>query len=209
MEYRNALKVVALDARTGRIVWERTAYDGLMYDNRHRKNTYASSTPVTDGRLVYAYFEAAGIYAYDFDGALVWSSSLGKIAKGGMGPGTSPILFEDLVIVQADQEMGAGSAIVALDKRTGKEVWRTARTTRRSWATPLVVDGEQARRADRRRRRDGRRLRSADRARAVAVARHREPSDSQRGRRPSAWSSSPPAARPNARWRFVREARAT
>ena len=113
---------------------------GLMYDNRHRKNTYASSTPVTDGRLVYAYFEAAGIYAYDFDGALAWSSSLGKIAKGGMGPGTSPILFEDLVIVQADQEMGAGSAMVALDKRTGKEVWRTARTTRRSWATPLIVE---------------------------------------------------------------------
>ena len=140
VEYRNALKVVALDAGTGRIVWERTAYDGLMYDNRHRKNTYASSTPVTDGRLVYAYFEAAGIYAYDFDGALVWSSSLGKMAKGGMGPGTSPILFEDLVIVQADQEMGAGSAMVALDKRTGKEVWRTARTTRRSWATPLVVE---------------------------------------------------------------------
>jgi outer membrane protein assembly factor BamB len=140
VEYRNALKVVALDAGTGRIVWERTAYDGLMYDNRHRKNTYASSTPVTDGRLVYAYFEAAGIYAYDFDGALVWSSSLGKMAKAGMGPGTSPILFEDLVIVQADQEMGAGSAMVALDKRTGKEVWRTARTTRRSWATPLVVE---------------------------------------------------------------------
>ena len=60
-----------------------------------------------------------------------------------MGPGTSPILFEDLVIVQADQEMGAGSAIVALDKRTGKEVWRTARTTRRSWATPLVVEANQ------------------------------------------------------------------
>ena len=140
VEYRNALKVVALDAGTGRIVWERTAYDGLMYDNRHRKNTYASSTPVTDGRLVYAYFEAAGIYAYDFAGALVWSSSLGRMAKAGMGPGTSPILFEDLVIVQADQEMGAGSAMVALDKRTGKEVWRTARTTRRSWATPLVVE---------------------------------------------------------------------
>ena len=140
VEYRNALKVVALDARTGRIVWERTAYDGLMYDNRHRKNTYASPTPVTDGRLVFAYFEAAGIYAYDFNGVLVWSSTLGKIAKGGMGPGTSPILFEDLLIVQADQEMGAGSAMVALDKRTGKEVWRTARTTRRSWATPLIVE---------------------------------------------------------------------
>ena len=138
-DYRNELRVIAIDARTGRLVWERTAYDGLMYDNRHRKNTYASSTPVTDGRLVYAFFEAAGVYAYDVDGALVWKASLGNIAKGGMGPGTSPILFEDLLILQADQEMGAGSAIVALDKRTGREVWRTPRITRRSWATPLIV----------------------------------------------------------------------
>lgn len=139
VDHRYELRVIAFDARTGRQVWERTAYDGLMYDNRHRKNTYASSTPVTDGRLVYAFFEAAGVYAYDYAGALVWKASLGNIAKAGMGPGTSPILFEDLLILQADQEMGAGSAIVALDKRTGTEVWRTTRTTRRSWATPLIV----------------------------------------------------------------------
>lgn len=139
VDYRYELRVIAFDARSGRQVWERTAYEGLMYDNRHRKNTYASSTPVTDGRLVYVFFEAAGVYAYDYAGKQVWKASLGNIAKGGMGPGTSPILFEDLLILQADQEMGAGSAIVALDKRTGKEVWRTARTTRRSWATPLIV----------------------------------------------------------------------
>lgn len=139
VDHRYELRVIAFDGRTGRQVWERTAFEGLMYDNRHRKNTYASSTPVTDGRLVYAFFEAAGVYAYDYAGTLVWKASLGNIAKGGMGPGTSPILFEDLLILQADQEMGAGSAIVALDKRTGTEVWRTARTTRRSWATPLIV----------------------------------------------------------------------
>ena len=139
-DYKYALKVFAFDAGTGRLLWERTAYDGLMYDNRHRKNTYASPTAVTDGTLVYAYFEAGGLYAYDFAGRQVWkSAALGNIAKGGMGPGTSPILFENLLIVQADQEMGAGSAIVALDKRTGQEVWRSARTTRRSWATPLIV----------------------------------------------------------------------
>lgn len=142
VEFRNALKVLALDAATGRIVWEHTAYDGLMYDNRHRKNTYASSTPVTDGELVYAYFEAAGVYAYDFKGALIWKASIGNVAKGGMGPGTSPVLFNDLLILQADQEMGTGSAIVALDKRTGKEVWRTTRTTRRSWATPLLIEAK-------------------------------------------------------------------
>lgn len=139
VEYKNALKVLAFDTRTGRLLWERTAYDGLMYDNRHKKNTYASSTCVTDGELVYAFFEAAGLYAYTFDGALAWKASLGNIAKAGMGPGTSPVLYEHLIVLQVDQEMGANSAIVALDKRTGKEVWRAVRTTRRSWATPLLV----------------------------------------------------------------------
>jgi outer membrane protein assembly factor BamB len=139
VDYRNALKVLAVDAASGKVLWERTAYDGLMYDNRHRKNTYASSTIVTDGRLVYAFFEAAGLYAYTLDGKPAWKASLGNIAKAGMGPGTSPILYENLIILQVDQEMGANSAIVALDKSSGKEMWRAARTTRRSWATPLIV----------------------------------------------------------------------
>ena len=139
VDYKNALKVLAIDTASGKIVWQRTAYDGLMYDNRHKKNTYASSTIVTDGRLVYAFFEAAGLYAYTLDGKPVWNASLGNIAKAGMGPGTSPVLYENLIILQVDQEMGANSAIVALDKTTGKEAWRAARTTRRSWATPLIV----------------------------------------------------------------------
>lgn len=134
-----SLKVFAFDTKTGRKVWEHTPYDGTMYDDRHRKNTYASSTMVTDGTLVYAFFESAGLYAYDFAGTLVWQKSLGGIAKAGMGPGTSPILFEGLLILQCDQEMGNGSFIVALDKRDGREVWRQERTTRRSWATPLIV----------------------------------------------------------------------
>lgn len=139
VDYKHTLKVLAFDTRSGKLLWERTSYDGLMHDNRHRKNTYASSTTVTDGEMVYAYFEAAGLYAYSLDGTPVWKASLGNIAKAGMGPGTSPLLSENLIILQNDQEMGAGSALVALDKRTGKQVWRVERTTRRSWATPLLV----------------------------------------------------------------------
>jgi outer membrane protein assembly factor BamB len=154
------LKVLAFDAKSGRQVWDHTPYDGVMFDDRHRKNTYASPTMVTDGTLVYAFFESAGLFAYDFTGKLVWNVSLGGIAKAGLGPGTSPILFENLIILQCDQEMGKGSFartldhatgkeawqqlpnvsyIVALDKKTGQEVWRQPRTTRRSWATPLLV----------------------------------------------------------------------
>ena len=140
VDYKHTLKVLAYDATSGKLLWEQTAYDGLMYDNRHKSNTYASSTIATDGKLLYAFFEAAGVYAYDFSGKLVWKASIGDVAKAGMGPGTSPLIWEDLLILQNDQEMGTGSAIIALDRFTGKEVWRAERTTRRSWATPIVVN---------------------------------------------------------------------
>jgi outer membrane protein assembly factor BamB len=140
IEFKEALKVLAIDAKTGNVAWERTAYDGVMFDDRHRKNTYASPTMVTDGEHVYASFESAGLYVYDFKGTLAWKKDLGTIIKAGLGPGTSPILYKNLIILQCDQEMGTGSHIVALDKKTGDEVWRADRTTRRSWATPLVVN---------------------------------------------------------------------
>jgi len=135
----HTLKVLAFDTKTGRQVWEHTPYEGTMYDDRHRKNTYASPTMATDGTLVYAFFESGGLYAYDFAGRRAWSTSLGGIAKAGLGPGTSPIVFENLLILQCDQEMGEGSFIVALDKSNGREIWRRDRKTRRSWATPLLV----------------------------------------------------------------------
>jgi outer membrane protein assembly factor BamB len=139
IDHKYALRVVALDATSGRAVWERTAYEGVMFDDRHRKNTYASPTVVTDGQFVYAFFESAGLYCYDFAGKLMWQASLGNIIKAGLGPGTSPILYEGLIILQCDQEMGDGSSIVALDRRTGQEVWCVSRSFRRSWATPLLV----------------------------------------------------------------------
>ncbi|MCW5967872.1 MAG: PQQ-binding-like beta-propeller repeat protein [Blastocatellales bacterium] len=142
-EHKHTLKVIALDRDTGKILWERTAYEGPVFDDRHRKNNYASSTPVTDGERVYAFFEAEGLYCYDFQGKQLWRASVGKIAKMGLGHGISPILYGDLVIVQCDQEDGgesAGSFIAALDKKTGKSVWRSKRIHRKTWATPLLVD---------------------------------------------------------------------
>ena len=133
------MKLLCFDLESGKLKWERTVYEGQVYDNRHRKNTYASATPTTDGKYVYLSFEAEGLYCYDFDGKRVWKTSLGKIAKGGMGPGTSPIIYRDLVILQCDQEYGEGSFIAAVEKRTGKEVWRSERDQRRSWATPLLI----------------------------------------------------------------------
>ncbi|HEU4767799.1 MAG TPA: PQQ-binding-like beta-propeller repeat protein [Pyrinomonadaceae bacterium] len=140
-ERSHTLKLICVDTETGKIVWERTVHEGRMYDDRQTSNTYASSTPATDGRYVYAFFGSEGLYCYDFDGNQVWKASLGGIAKMGYGEGTSPIIFENLVIVQADKELGQGSHIAALDKSTGKHVWKTARKNRASWSTPVVVQG--------------------------------------------------------------------
>jgi len=133
------LKVLAVDTRTGAVAWERTAFEGPPRDDRHKSNTYASSTVATDGKLVYAFFEWAGLHVYDMKGTLRWKADLGTMDKAGLGPGTSPVLYRGLVILQCDQEMGEGSFITALDRRTGREVWRSARTTRRSWATPVII----------------------------------------------------------------------
>ena len=140
-ERSHSLKLLCVDVDTGKIVWERTVYEGRMYDDRQKSNSYASSTPATDGRYVYAYFGSEGLYCYDFDGNLIWTVKLGGIAKMGYGEGTSPIIFENLVILQVDTEMGDASYIAAFDRSNGKQVWKTARKNRASWSTPVVVRG--------------------------------------------------------------------
>ncbi|HVS65564.1 MAG TPA: PQQ-binding-like beta-propeller repeat protein [Thermoanaerobaculia bacterium] len=136
----HTFKVLALDTESGEIVWSKTAYDGRVFDDRHSASSYASPTPATDGERVYAYFGSEGVYAYDFAGELVWSADIGDIKTVGLGVGTSPVLWGDLLIIVADEDSGDQSFIVALDKRTGKQVWRKERPVQVSWGTPLVVD---------------------------------------------------------------------
>jgi outer membrane protein assembly factor BamB len=135
---KHTLKLLALDARTGKIVWDRTAYEGTVYDARHRRSSFASPTAVTDGTLIYAYFGPEGLYAYDFSGRLAWKA-VTPFKTLGLGSGTSPVLFDNLVIVQRDEDEGAQSAITAYDKRTGREVWTTKRPVQISWSTPVLV----------------------------------------------------------------------
>ncbi|HXG67546.1 MAG TPA: PQQ-binding-like beta-propeller repeat protein [Blastocatellia bacterium] len=136
---KHTMKVICLDADTGKVLWSQTAYEGQVYDDRHRKSSYASPTPVTDGRHVYAYFGSEGLYCYDYNGKLVWKKDVGKIATIGMGTATSPILYKDFVILQCDEEEGKNSFIVAVDKKTGKDVWKTPRQVQVSWATPVLI----------------------------------------------------------------------
>ena len=141
-DLEHTLKVLCFDANSGKLLWEQIAYQGPAADYRHRRNTYASPTPVTDGKAVYVYFESMGTYAYDFKGKLLWKTSLGPMMTMGMGPGTSPVLADDLLIIQADQDDGKNSFIVALSKKDGKVVWKKPRAVQASWATPLLYQGQ-------------------------------------------------------------------
>src|SRR5688500_8879565 len=137
-DLNHTFKVVCLDRETGKIIWERVAYEGPVHDSRHKKASFASSTPATDGKYVFAFFGSEGLYAYDFKGKLIWKQNLGKLGTASVGYGVSPILFENLVIMQCD-ESGGNSFIAAFDKKTGKEMWRVARKVEIGGAAPVLV----------------------------------------------------------------------
>jgi outer membrane protein assembly factor BamB len=136
---RQTLKVLALNARTGQLLWDRTAFDGPVYDARHRRSSFAGPTPVTDGVRVYAYFGPEGLYAYDLAGNLAWKA-VEPFKTLGLGAGTSPVLSGNLVIVQRDEDEGQHSSIVAYNRESGKEVWRTKRPIQISWSTPVLLE---------------------------------------------------------------------
>ena len=102
---RHTFKVLAIDAKSGRTLWEQTAYEGPVYDARHRASSFAGPTPATDGQMVFAYFGPEGLYAYDAAGKLAWKA-VEKFPTLGMGTGTSPVLYRNLVIIQRDEDNG-------------------------------------------------------------------------------------------------------
>lgn len=142
LKHSQTVKVLCYDASNGKLLWEQTAYQGKPFDFRHRRNTYASPTPATDGKTLFVYFESMGMYAYSFDGKLLWKSSVGPIASEGMGAGTSPVLFGDTVIVVCDQDTGVDSFLAAFSKKNGELIWKTPRKVQASWATPVLADGQ-------------------------------------------------------------------
>ena len=131
--------VLCLDRKTGNILWQKVAREEVPHEGHQQNNTYASASAITDGHLVLAFFGSRGLHCYDFEGNLKWSKDFGHMhTKMGFGEGASPALRGDAVVVNWDQE-GEGF-IVALDKRTGKELWRTPRNEGTGWSTPLVVE---------------------------------------------------------------------
>lgn len=145
---RNAWFAYALDRDTGEVLWKREAFRGDPVIQRHPKNSYASATPATDGETVVVLVATGGLFAYDFDGELLWEAALGPIDAGASYDDTyqwaaasSPILWRDLAIVQADQQ--EGSFLAAFDLASGEEVWRISRDLISSFSTPTIHVGPQ------------------------------------------------------------------
>jgi outer membrane protein assembly factor BamB len=137
--------VLAFRRSDGKLLWDAAVPESAA-ERLYRKNSYASSSATTDGELVYAYFGNSGVVAVDFNGKIVWHTSLGAINLY-HGPGGSPLLYKDrLILFQEQMSFGRGAAadpapgfIVALDKKTGRQLWRKDRSQRPGWGSPIAI----------------------------------------------------------------------
>ena len=147
-ESEHTFKVYALDRKSGKIVWERTAGVSVPGAKRHMKSTQANSTPVTDGKRVVALFGTIGLLvAYDLDGKQLWKTDVSVLDAGWFydetyqwGHASSPVIYDDLVIVQAD--VYKGSFLAAYRLKDGTQAWKTARDEVPSWSSPTVHRGK-------------------------------------------------------------------
>ncbi len=140
-------KLLCLDLKSGRLLWEQVAHKGIPKTKRHPKASQSSPSPAVDGKRVVAWFGSEGLYAYDLNGKPLWKKDLGIIDSGWFfdpdyqwGVASSPILWKDRVYLQADQQKG--SFIAAYDAAAGKELWRTGRDEIPTWGTPVVLEHE-------------------------------------------------------------------
>lgn len=129
------LHLVCVDRQSGEIDWDQHIKPKLPESERVRDHGYAGPTPATDGEHLYVFFGKTGVFKFDLDGKQTWQADVGS-GTHGWGCGTSPVLYEDLVIVNASVE---SRSLIGLDKATGKEVWR-AGGMQASWNTPHLVE---------------------------------------------------------------------
>ncbi len=129
------LHLVCVNRENGSIEWDTKINATKGESKRVRDHGYAAATPTTDGKHIYVFFGKSGVVKYDLQGQKIWQTSVGDGVHG-WGCGTSPVLYQNLVIVNASVESGS---IVAIDKESGEEKWR-AKSMNRSWSTPHLVD---------------------------------------------------------------------
>jgi outer membrane protein assembly factor BamB len=134
--------VYCVDFNAGKILWEKLAHEGVPQHPLHIKNTYASETPVTDGERVYAYFGNVGLFCYDVNGRQLWSKDFGSFKTGfNWGTAASPLLYRNRLFILNDNVQQ--SFLVAMDKKTGEQIWRVDRDEKSNWATPYIWENEQ------------------------------------------------------------------
>ncbi len=132
--------VLALARDDGRVLWQRTANEKVPHESHYITSSWASASPLTDGKRLFAFFGSNGLFTYDLDGELLWQVDLGDMeTRNGFGEGASPAVHGETLVVNWDHE--GESFIVALDAQTGKQRWRTERPGEvTSWSTPLIVE---------------------------------------------------------------------
>jgi len=133
-------KLLCLDRHDGKLLWQRTATVAKPHQRTHETNGFASASPCTDGQCVYAHFGSRGLYCYAMNGEPIWKrDDFDKMETlNGFGEGSSPTLSGSTILVPWDHN--GPSALFALDKRTGKTIWKADRDEPTEWSTPLVVE---------------------------------------------------------------------
>jgi outer membrane protein assembly factor BamB len=142
-------RLMALDASTGRIVWDTLALEAAPKVQRHTKASHCNSTPATDGRFIVAVFGSEGMFCFDSSGKLLWKKDLGPMDSGyyasptaQWGFGSSPVIHDGKVILVCDVQKD--SFIAAFDVADGRELWRQSRKDVPTWGTPTVIEAEGA-----------------------------------------------------------------
>lgn len=130
-------EVKCFDLSTGKELWKKVAYEGVPKEGKNPNSTYACETPATDGKRIFASFGMHGLYCYDMEGNLLWNKDFGPYyTQRGWGTGSSPVLYNDVLYIQFDNE--ENSYIIALDAASGNEKWRTSREEKTTYSTPFI-----------------------------------------------------------------------
>ena len=141
-------RIYCIDRKAGEILWDRQSYMGMPKVKRHPKSSHANSTPCTDGNYIVAFFGSEGMYCYDMEGNLVWKKDLGVLDWGyyrslsaQWGGGSSPVIHEEMVIVQCDVQKN--SFLAAYNLKDGTILWKTPRNEVPTWGTPTVYNAKE------------------------------------------------------------------
>lgn len=135
-------QVICIDVESGQEIWRKTVKQGKPPLPRHSTNTYATETPVTDGKRIYAYFGMNGVYCLDMDGNVKWQKDLGVYEmRAGWGTSSSPTVLRDRLFIQVDNQ--EQSFLVALDTNSGQQVWRVDRDEASQYSSPFVWKNSQ------------------------------------------------------------------